>query len=230
MSVEGLSNGIFIDDGTNFSLYECYIDTEYIEYPTNDVSCTIVGQHSNTHYIGESSWLDSSENYYSFTCSDSGRLGNISGQYNTYWLKFTTPNFDGDPIKATFDLKLSGRQSGTNVFNCAICTSDVNYEKYFGKVYPVDDQYQILSGTFTLSVLDDVVTLSIKTSSLNSNTTYYLVIWAVEVASAGYLINSDCANHSVIISCEDVNNPIYGSKFEKYVPYIDNGTSWEIIS
>lgn len=208
-----------IDNGTKHGIYKCYIDTEYIEYPVgSDVSCTIVG-HDYTIYSGSS--VDALS--YSYKANNVLYLGN---RY-TYWLKFTTPMFSGVSSKITFNIALHSFVS-TAIYNCAICTSDANYAKYLPGVYPVDDQYQVVYTTSELSGVTGSLTIDIDTDKLNQSTTYYLVIW-YNKDDVSYTISADCSKHTVTLVSEGVDDPIYSSKFESYTPYIDTGTSWEIL-
>ena len=216
-----LAKGIYIEDDSAQSKYWCYIDTEYIEYPTNDVNCTIVGQCSCKDYYASSEW-ESSPNY-KLISSSYCSVDSKSTYYYAYWLNFITPN-NSNAIKITFNLSRNSGGSGTYYY--AICTSDANYQKYEGEIYPVSDKYQVVSGECTLLLSDGVATFDIATSAINPNTTYYLVMWAHEDTST-FSIGKDCTNHTIILTCEDIDNPIYKSKFDKYTPYIDNGTSWE---
>ncbi len=228
--------GVYIDDGTNNSLYECYIDTEYVEYPTNDVNCTVVGHRSAIGTVNNPSWNMSyygvNTNYQAWLAY---RQSASSTHYYVYWLKFTTPTITNMPKSIKIELVMEPRILLSNLpAHYALCTSDENYPLYLETISAVNDSNQISSGTFTYntSVSDSVTnTIIVEVDNMQSNTTYYLAIWDATIDSSDRnKAVAEISAHTITLTCEDRSQPTYRSKFDLYIPYIDNGTSWEIIS
>lgn len=229
--------GIYIDCDSKFDIYQCYIDTEYVEYPTNDIACEISGQTYARSNIDSESWNVGSYNttYEAYWGAVPSGYGYTN--YDTYYLKFSTPSFVGTSKSIKFNIKMKSFTpmdvDSVKTVRYALCTSDENKNSYLRTVSAVNDPYQIITGTFSESSGDGATSvIVINTDKLQSNTTYYLIIWDSHVASntSAYVKTMTSGNHSIVLTCEDKDNPIYGTKFMKYIPYIDNGTSWEIIS
>lgn len=229
------ASGIFIDNGAGHSLYECYIDTEYAEYPTNDVSCTVVGQRSGYRSTsGNMSWSESASSYNTtYSASWSAGYDSSGSRYNVYFLKFTTPEFSNTSKELKVEIKMQNNSyysESDPTVRYALCTSDENYSLYLDTLDAVNDPYQIATGTFQEVNGDgEISTILIETDELKSNTTYYLLIWDAHRDNiiATSTTAMPASNHTITLTCEDRSSPTYYTKFVKYIPYIDNGTSWE---
>ncbi len=142
---------------------------------------------------------------------------NYDNQYYPFILQFKTPEITGRFTSTSIDFNLSMLQgarnnaaSSTVSLRYAILTSDSNYNSYLFTTDEVDDDNQIpnTSGivTFTgLTAAWQTMNLNIATTALESNTTYYLILWGDN--SGGY--NQDYANvntptnHSVTLWYEN---------------------------
>lgn len=166
--------------------------------------------------------------------SDAIYAGYSSGSYYTYILKFKTPSFSGISEKITINFQASKVVTVTSIDTVSIryslCTSDANKNNYISANGAVTDSYKIASGTLSVSIPNTTGTsntLSISTSSLNSNTTYYLYFWANGTNTSVFKVGTT-SNHSVSLTHTYESVYIYnGSSWDKYVPYIYNGSSWD---
>ena len=73
-------------------------------------------------------------------------------------------------------------------------------------------------------------TITISTTGLQSNKTYYLILWAYNQTGVELReINNAWGSYSITMGYNDgvvwIDN---GSSFEAYQCYIDNGTSWDL--
>ena len=190
------------------------------------VNCTIVGQKgrggsdykTNAQYMG-----------YRGTYSDD------------YVLSFTTGDFTGVCKSITFNIRCGNTSiSGTRTYRFALLSSDANaigatsdtnyYYCQYGVPTDVTEPNQIIKGTIAWSDIgkDSIKTLTIATTALRSNTTYYLVLWAYS-SEPSMITISQTIHHSVILEYDD--GLIYidtGSGLEAYQCYIDNGTGWDL--
>ena len=231
------TTNIRIDDGTNFdNKYYCYIDTEYVEDPTKDLNCTIIGQRSGYYVqdIGKMSWYATFNE--SYTMDNESRWGACyisKDEYMVYFLKFITPNFYSVSEELKIEIKMrnnSNYSESNQTVRYALCTSDENYHLYLDTVDPVSDPYQIETGTFQeINGDDKISTISIKTDKLKGNTTYYLLVWDAYKSSksSGQIYVKPAINHTITLKRDSSNGSFYYTKFDLYIPYIDNGTSWE---
>lgn len=229
-----IQSGLYIDDGSNSSLYECYIDTECVKYPINNISCTVIGQRSgNRDSSGNMTWYSSASSYNTeYSASWSAGYDSSGSRYNVYFLKFTTPELCDTSKELKVEIKMQNNSyysESDPTVRYALCTSDENYSLYLDTLDAVNDPYQIATGTFQEVNGDgEISTILIETDELRSNTTYYLLIWDAHrdniVATSTTAMPA--SNHVIILSCEDRNNPIYYSEFIKYIPYIDTGATW----
>lgn len=165
-------------------------------------------------------------------------------------VKFTTPSFVGTSASVTFSLGLKrGPRNGTSSavldLRYALCTSDENLTKYDKTTAVVSDANQITAGTVTFSELTSTYTgknLTIQTTQLKGNTTYYLILWGNN--SGGYQQDygtlSAANAHSLSVEYSSglgyIGGAAYtvhignGSGFDMYIPYVGNGKDWEICS
>lgn len=231
-----------IDDGTNFNSYYCYIDTEYAEYPENDLNCTVDGQRSG-YYVPDIDKMNWYHNYdstgvYHMDCGARWGADAINDQrdeYMVYFLKFTTPDFYSTSEELKIEIKMQNNNNykeSNQTVRYALCTSDENYHLYLDTVDAVSDPYQITTGTFQEVNGDNKVsTILIKTDRLQGNTTYYLLVWdSHKSSSTSDLVHvMPATNHTVTLKRDNSNGPFYYAKFDLYIPYIDNGTSWELL-
>lgn len=155
-----------------------------------------------------------------------------AGYYYVYILKFETPSFSGISEKIAINFKAINANTSTTTASIryALCTSDANKDNYKYTNGAVTDSYQIASGTISVSCSSTTGTsntLSINTSSLSSNTTYYLYFWANGPGISSFRVGTT-NNHSVSLTYRHESVYIYnGSSWDKYVPYIYNGSSWD---
>ena len=189
-----------------------------------NVTCTVVSQREGSGSYG------SAAEYAGF---------NYNSVYYPFILKFKTGSFSGVCSSITFSLSISdgkrdNARAGKVALRYALCKSDANFSKYDKTIEAVTDSNQIVSGRKTFSGLTTSAqnqTLSISTSALSANTTYYLVLWGDSTGgySQDYCTIMEPSGHSITLEYEA--GVIYidnGTKFEAYQVYIDNGTTWDL--
>lgn len=188
---------------------------------TNSVNCTIVG-----HTFGY-------ETFVNYGVTHPCYAGYNNYNYYAYVMKFTTPTFAGASESINFNIWMY-QGIGTSVkLRYAICSSDTNKNLYRGTSSAVTDSYQIKAGTVSLSGISSTKecrTITVSTTGLESNKTYYLMLWAYNQTGVELLeVNSAWGSYSVTLGYNDSVVWIdTGSKFEAYQCYIDNGTSWDL--
>lgn len=191
---------------------------------TNTVTGTIVS-HNRSH---GSAWVG-------YNTTDYGYAGSNYSEYNTYILKFTVPEFVGVSESVAISLSMVQSSGGASVtLRYALCTSDANKDKYCDTYSAVSDTYQVKSGTIALTDLvtsGSYKTITIDTSKVSSNSTYYLVLWAYTSTSDPNHVQFprlDLTTPSITLNYNTglvyIDN---GSGFEPYEIYIDNGKSWD---
>lgn len=188
---------------------------------TNSVNCTIVG-----HTSGYNSFAD-------YSVSPACYAGYNNYNYYAYVLKFTTPTFAGASESINFNFWMYKGVGTTVRLRYAICSSDANKTLYCETSSAVTDSYQITTGTVSFSNMTTTTesrTLTVSTTGLQSNQTYYLILWAYNQTGIELReINSAWGSYSITMGYNDgvvwIDN---GSSFEAYQCYIDNGTSWDL--
>lgn len=228
------STNIRIDDGSTFdNKYWCYIDTEHVVYPADGLYCSVVGQRTCRGYSNVS--LENDYNTESSGCWGSYTPGGGGKMYFSYHMKFKTPEYIDYPANLTISIKMKGMELGFSgaadpdpTMRYAICSSDANYQLYAQTTSPVTDEFQIISGTFAENTTDGGVSnIVIKNAILDPDTTYYLIIWDANYMSSGRQTNIyPASEHNIVVELAG-SDPIYYTKFDLYIPYIDNGTSWD---
>jgi hypothetical protein len=126
-------------------------------------------------------------------------------------IKFTAPTFSGISESVTFTINMGEGLSTTATLRYAICTSDANIKSYMNTSEEVSDQYQIASGTINVTAPNEgyinTNTFTINTTKLQSDSTFYLILWAGASDSSGGmgLQNRDAYNNtpSAIITYND---------------------------
>ena len=64
---------------------------------------------------------------------------------------------------------------------------------------------------------------------LDPDTIYYLIIWDANYMMSGRQTNIyPASEHNIAVELAG-SDPIYYTKFDLYIPYIDNGTSWDLL-
>ena len=233
-------HGIHIDDGTNFNQYYCYIDNGKSNPETISENCEIVG-HKSFWYYPELFPKDIySNNEYNMDKKEYASAY-YDANYNTpvnysYVLAFKAPRYVTHPVNFAIDIQANSRVSGHigdyPTMNYALCSSDLNYKMYAKSVDQLsengfEDGFEIVHGTFSLNDINknDTNKIIINEVSLNQkDETYYLFIWDDEriphYTEECPIYFSSASQHT--ITCTYVAN-----QFDLYIPYIDNGTSWE---
>lgn len=205
-------------------------------------SCTVIGQAYGTQ--GSS---------ISYSTTQAAYAGWSYSTYYPYILKITTPDFSGISSALVFSLSiLRGKRDWSYSTECglqwALCASDANFAMYDDTWAEVVEDNQLATGTITFDSLTDAYTaqtLTIPATGLQSNTSYYLILWAYNPKSQydmEYCTLNTAANHSVVLECAQglvyIDNgtswdayEVYidnGTSWDKYIPYIDDGTSWNL--
>lgn len=180
---------------------------------TNTISGTIVSQ--NGYNSGWNGYGTSSQ-----------YVGYNSNKYYTYLLELKTPSFSGVPESLTISVNMRVSIGTSWTLNYALCTSDANKNNYTKTSDSVTDETQVDTGTVT--VADSWATITIQSSSLKSDTTYYLYLWANSTKNFLATV-STTSNHTVSLGYNSglvhIDN---GSGFDSYLVYIDNGSEWEL--
>lgn len=161
--------------------------------------------------------------------------------YNhAYAIKFTTPNIDNI---SSLRFKFNINNVSTLQYNISysLTTTDSNLYDY---IYHNTDECSIASGIISKSTLSSgsVLTLDIDSSKIESNTTYYLVLYhtsrsTTTTNTATLYFNSVAAGYIAGVYYLD-NGTAYTAyqchiytttSYEVYEMYRDNGTSWELV-
>ena len=230
------STNIRIDDGSTFdNKYWCYIDTEHVVYPADGLCCSVIGQRTCRGYSNVS--LENDYDTESSGCWGSYTPGGGGKMYFSYHMKFKTPEYIDYPANLTISIKMKGMELGFSgtadpdpTMRYAICSSDANYQLYAQTTSPVTDEFQIISGTFTENTTDGGISnIVIKNAILDPDTIYYLIIWDANYMMSGRQTNIyPASEHNIVVELAG-SDPIYYTKFDLYIPYIDNGASWELL-
>lgn len=202
-------------------------------------SCTVIGQS-----------YGSSISYSTGATANAGF--NYNNVYYPYILKFAAPAFIGVASALVFNLSIcQGKRNGANStavsLRYSICKSDANYSRYDKTTAAVSDANQIATGTINLTGLTSSYTakaISIPTTGLESDTTYYLILWGDDTGdySQDYCYIGPAKDHTVSLDFNQglvyIDNgtswdayEVYidnGTSWDKYIPYIDDGTSWNL--
>lgn len=192
---------------------------------TNTIAGTIIS-HDRSH---GSSWVG-------YATDLVGYAGSNYSEYNTYILKFSIPAFSGISESVTITLNMVQSSGGASItLRYALCTSDANKGDYCNTYASVSDTYQIKSGTLSLTDLataGSYKTITIDTSGVSGDSTYYLILWAYTSTSNPNHVQFprlDSTTPSVSVGYN--NGLIYidsGSGLEPYEVYIDNGAGWDL--
>lgn len=227
----------YIDNNSEYTKYQCYIDTEYVGHD-KFYNCNIIGQrycHANVNLSGEiNDPGDYSETLGAIWGAGQRADIDVGENYYSYHMKFTTPNFVENFNNITFNIVADGPMHETGIQNktmhYALCMYDTNYDLYATTTSSVSDVFQIASGTFDEKIysgsVNKIVIDSISTGqNISPNTEYYLIVWGAGMMDTPTYIKS-IDNHTVTMHTTS-ENTIYDYKFELYTPYIDTGTTWE---
>ena len=144
---------------------------------TNSMDCTMAG----LTWAKDGSWYNEDQS--------GGYAGAYGEGYYTSCLKFRTPKFAGISERITFRVRLYLIGNGDTKLRWALCSSDVNKEKYTGNwpdsVYSeVEDEYQIAQGIVEWTDLwgsdrgGSVHELTIDTKALKPEREYCLFLWS----------------------------------------------------
>lgn len=230
------STNIRIDDGSTFdNKYWCYIDTEHVVYPADGLYCSVIGQRTCRGYSNVS--LENDYDTESSGCWGSYTPGGGGKMYFSYHMKFKTPEYIDHPANLTISIKMKGMDLGFSgaadpdpTMRYAICSSDANYQLYARTTSPVTDEFQIISGTFAENTTNGGVSnIVVKNVILDPDTIYYLIIWDANYMMSGRQTNIyPASEHNIAVELAG-SDPIYYTKFDLYIPYIDNGTSWDLL-
>lgn len=226
-STATVDTGVRIDGDTK---YRCCIDTEHVVYPENISQCSIIGQRSCKGYYDVSleNDYDTISNGYWGAC----RIGGQDVLYYSYHLKFKTPEYIDNPANITVKIKMKGHDTyidSVKTMRYALCSSDVNYQLYGMTSSEVSDEHQVASGTFDENTdAGGISSITINNVPLEPDTIYYLIVWDAHfnTSPGDKTYVSHAGEHSVVVDYTG-NDPIYYTKYDFYIPYIDNGTSWE---
>lgn len=155
----------------------------------SSASGTIVGQKTRSN---------------SYSTTSTGYIGVIDSKYYNYCLKFKTPTFVGTSTSLTITLNVSDNSpaNSTVPLRWSLCSSDANFSKYQTS-NSVTDSYKIVSGTASFPVTSAYknVSFTVSTTSLNSNTTYYLIIYCKAGAtSSNSIVVNKASAHSVTLN------------------------------
>lgn len=123
--------------------------------------------------------------------TDAAYAGLTGDNYFVTSLKFTTPEFTGEPASIEFAIVMgrSGYFEASSRLRYAFCTSDANIQNYEFTAGAVEDPNQLTSGLAIVSgaadTWDTTNKITVDASAVKPNTTYYLILWAAEKVS-GY--------------------------------------------
>ena len=170
-------------------------------------------------------------------------------------IKFTTPDIDEGSTALGVQLSNVSASNPIPSLRVVLCTSDVNNGLYIGASTVVDDPYQISSKWLTVNEYSQEFFL--KTDQLESNKTYYLMLWIPSGGTDNSRIDfGKSVNHTIQVYYGAVEDPgdeedpgddsntvnimvasgfesftifinTNGTGFEEYVAYIGNGVTFE---
>lgn len=164
-------------------------------------NCTFIDQNGahNGAWVNAKTW-----NY----------AGSAVGYYYTAMITFKTPALTCKSNNVTFNIAMAQLNGSALTLRYAICSSDVNKAKYCNVYGAVSDTYQLATGTVNISGLGTTVSyhkISVDTTALSGNTTYYLFLWSnssrdvnpcgTVIQPQGEYINaSSNVNHTITIT------------------------------
>lgn len=164
-------------------------------------NCTFIDQNGahNGAWVNAKTW-----NY----------AGSAVGYYYTTMITFKTPALTCKSNNVTFNIAMAQLNGSALTLRYAICSSDANKAKYCNVYGAVSDTYQLATGTVNISGLGTTVSyhkISVDTTALSGNTTYYLFLWsnssrdvnpcATVIQPQGEYINaSSNVNHTITIT------------------------------
>lgn len=249
-------NGVEIEPNSVYTVYNnitietaailpvVYIDTEFNDYTQHAGDCTFNGHAyiSGTDNASAPSYSTTGTKYMGY---------NANGTPNraVYFLKFTTPNFDGWSEYMRFIIPFSsGGFSSGKIIKYWITSSDSNYLLYAkystngaNTDEIVNDENIVIYGVYTATSTVYEIDLTIPITGLEKNTTYYLILYAPYQGST--LQKSLKVPTNIIIG--SFSDPVIGTHIERlpyqcyidsddgwdlYIPYIDTDTGWEVIA
>ena len=204
-----------------FPRYQCYIEAENAEYAYTE-NCDFVG-----HAYIDADYLNSvSAPIYSTSGSKYVGYNNNGSPYKpVYFLKFITPKFSQPSKCMNFVIPMSSSYGVGTAIKYWISTSDENYltyATYAKNGNAVIDENMIIEGTYSIPVASNQLEISIFANSLESNKTYYLILWVPYQNSYGQQRRLLSVPTSISID--------YNSKWGLYECYIDTGTRWELFN
>lgn len=185
------------------------------------------------------------KNYYNGGWKGWDRASGNAGSSYPYVLEFTTPSFLGASASITFDLTLISGSTSSPTLRYGIATSADNKDSYAGGG-EVSDPYKFVGGTWSVTGLTSGLTnasrsLTIETTDLKPNTTYYLYLWNYNGSYCMVWSLDSCT-----ASLDYVNSLVYidngtnveaymifvdnGSGWDQHMPYVDNGSGWDLCS
>jgi hypothetical protein len=226
--------GVYIDNKTSFDPYYCYIDNGKSDLETIVKNCEIVGHrsfytrpdYSNYVYYNSNYNIDNTEYASAYYDMDYNSPINYA-----YVLAFKVPRYIHHPVNFTINIQASegvgGHINEYPTMNYALCSSDFNYCMYAKTVGPLSnsglkDVFEVAHGAFSLKDTNGIV---INNVSLNpKDEIYYLFIWDDERIP---YYTDECPIRFYSASQHTVTCTYVENQFDLYIPYIDNGTSWE---
>lgn len=186
------------------------------------LNCSIIGQ------------ADDSALTYDTTSGSYVGFGSKTSWY-PWILKFKTPSFSGKSTALDFAFSMlqgyrNGAKSTAVMLHWALCSSDSNWSVYNGTAEDVTEANQIAKGKVSYDGLGSsyaLKTLSVPVTSLEANTTYYLVLWACSDAcdwQDSATMNS-ALKHSVSLTYADSYKLSISQGTGSVVSVLRNGTA-----
>lgn len=177
---------------------------------------------------------------YEYTATRQDYVGNSGSRYYGYVLKLRTGKISGKSEFIRLLLNLATISTKTFDLRWALCTSDENYSAYMNTGAEVSDGNQIASGVLSLSSQAagtmEQRPLEISTAELQSETEYYLFLWAYGTSYCLGLADVATA-HSAVVQYKSRGGAWIGglpyaaviqtnAGFARYVPVIWVGSRW----
>lgn len=202
---------------------------------TNSANASIGGQAYGANSIGD----------YGTAAAYAGYAGNA---HYGYALKFTTPDFAGAVESIVFAMSMNVGVGSDVTLRYALCSSDSNKNAYAGAVGEVQDENQIATGLVAFEGITSAIkqqTITIATTKLRANTTYYLLLWSAdntgvsikEVNSAYGAASVTLHYNSGLIRIDTGDGELLcmpmidnGSEYVMAMPMLDNGAEYHICS
>ena len=210
-------------DRSNFAPYYCFVDTEYIEYPELMVDGLfderIQGEYLSYNTDQPVSWK---------ICTGEDELYvAVPAETTLTWIHSAclqfTPSFVGESKGIAIHLEHDGSSSDVEI-GWALCSSDLNRDRYLVIGEPVVDEYQLASGSVFANNTEEII---VNTKDILTESTYHLFLWPM-TRFADALIRLSWPKSKQSYTIDLVTEPVHGTRFELYEAYIDNGTGWDV--